>query len=87
MAASASAGVTGRRGRRGRGQHGRGGRRRPGGGTEGALKRLKRAVEEFVQATSEGEILGSLAGSRAEGREEKPQGAGEGEERNKGWNN
>nr|XP_060485408.1 nucleolar MIF4G domain-containing protein 1 [Panthera onca] len=68
MAASASAGVTGRRGRRGRGQHGRGGRRRPGGGTEGALKRLKLAVEEFVQATSEGETPGGPAGSRAEGR-------------------
>uniref|UniRef100_A0A8C8WKE0 Nucleolar MIF4G domain-containing protein 1 n=1 Tax=Panthera leo TaxID=9689 RepID=A0A8C8WKE0_PANLE len=68
MAASASAGVTGRRGRRGRGQHGRGGRRRPGGGTEGALKRLKLAVEEFVQATSEGETPGGPAGSRLEGR-------------------
>uniref|UniRef100_A0A673TMJ4 Nucleolar MIF4G domain-containing protein 1 n=1 Tax=Suricata suricatta TaxID=37032 RepID=A0A673TMJ4_SURSU len=68
MAASASAGVTGRRGRRGRGQHGRGGRRRPGGGTEGALKRLKLAVEEFVQATSEGETPGGPAGPRAEGR-------------------
>ncbi|XP_043445608.1 nucleolar MIF4G domain-containing protein 1 [Prionailurus bengalensis] len=68
MAAPASAGVTGRRGRRGRGQHGRGGRRRPGGGTEGALKRLKLAVEEFVQATSEGETPGGPAGPRAEGR-------------------
>ena len=68
MAASASAGVTGRRGRRGRGQHGRGGRRRPGGGTEGALKRLKLAVEEFVQATSEGETPGGPVGPRAEGR-------------------
>lgn len=71
MAASASAGVTGRRGRRGRGpyrRHGRGVRRGLGDGTEGALKRLKLAVEEFVQASSEGEIPGGSAGPRTGGR-------------------
>ncbi|XP_027948196.1 nucleolar MIF4G domain-containing protein 1 [Eumetopias jubatus] len=67
MAASASAGGTRRRGCRGRGpdrQQGRGVRRGPGGGTDGALKRLKLAVEEFVQASSEGEIPGGAAGPR-----------------------
>ncbi|XP_034495988.1 LOW QUALITY PROTEIN: nucleolar MIF4G domain-containing protein 1 [Ailuropoda melanoleuca] len=71
MAASASAGVTGQHGRRGRRpyrRHGRGVRRGPGGGTEGALKRLKLAVEEFVQASSEGEIPGGSAGPRTGGR-------------------
>lgn len=71
MAASTSAGVTRRRGRWGRGpcrQRGRGVRRGPGVGTEGALKRLKLAVEEFVQAASEGETPGGRAGPRTEGR-------------------
>ncbi|XP_044775961.1 nucleolar MIF4G domain-containing protein 1 [Neomonachus schauinslandi] len=71
MAASASAGGTRRRGRRRRGpdrQQGRGVRRGPGGGTEGALQRLKLAVEEFVQASSEGEIPGGPAGPRTGGR-------------------
>ena len=51
-----------------------GGRRWPGGGTEGALKRLKLAVEEFAQATSEGETsrrpgwaLGGGVGGKAAG--------------------
>ncbi|XP_022369701.1 nucleolar MIF4G domain-containing protein 1 isoform X1 [Enhydra lutris kenyoni] len=71
MAASASAGAARRLGRRGRGphrQHGRGVRRGPGDGTEGALKRLKLAVEEFVQASSEGEIPGGAAGPPTGGR-------------------
>ncbi|XP_035924593.2 nucleolar MIF4G domain-containing protein 1 isoform X4 [Halichoerus grypus] len=71
MAASASAGGTRRRGRRGRGpdrQQGRGVRRGPGSGTDGALQRLKLAVEEFVQASSEGEIPGGPAGPRTRGR-------------------
>ncbi|XP_004403542.1 PREDICTED: nucleolar MIF4G domain-containing protein 1 [Odobenus rosmarus divergens] len=71
MAASASAGGTRRRGCRGRGpdrQQGRGVRRGPGGGTDGALKRLTLAVEEFVQASSEGEIPGGPAGPRTGGR-------------------
>ncbi|XP_032696098.1 nucleolar MIF4G domain-containing protein 1 isoform X1 [Lontra canadensis] len=71
MAVSASAGAARRLGRRGPGphrQHGRGVRRGPGGGTEGALKRLKLAVEEFVQASSEGEIPGGAAGPPTGGR-------------------
>ncbi|XP_073745030.1 nucleolar MIF4G domain-containing protein 1 isoform X1 [Callorhinus ursinus] len=67
MAASASAGGTRRRGCRGRGPdrpQGRGMRRGPAGGTDGALRRLKLAVEEFVQASSEGEIPGGAAGPR-----------------------
>ncbi|XP_044942217.1 nucleolar MIF4G domain-containing protein 1 isoform X2 [Mustela putorius furo] len=71
MAASASAGTARRLGRRGRGpprQPGRGVRRGPRGGTEGALKRLKLAVEEFVQASSEAEIPGGAAGPPTGGR-------------------
>lgn len=43
-------------------------RRGPGGARQGALKRLKVAVEEFVQATSEGQTPGGREGPRAEGR-------------------
>ncbi|KAI5775117.1 NOM1 [Gulo gulo luscus] len=73
MAASASAGAARRLGCRGRGrgpprQRGRGVRRGPGGGTEGALRRLKLAVEEFVQASSDGEIPGGAAGPPTGGR-------------------
>nr|XP_059875807.1 nucleolar MIF4G domain-containing protein 1 [Delphinus delphis] len=53
---------------RGKRRAGRGPRRGPGGGGEGALKRLKLAVEEFVQATSEGETPGGREGPRAQGR-------------------
>ncbi|XP_059963744.1 nucleolar MIF4G domain-containing protein 1 [Mesoplodon densirostris] len=53
---------------RGKRRAGRGPRRGPGGGGEGALKRLKLAVEEFVQATSEGETPGGREESRAQGR-------------------
>nr|XP_030710209.1 nucleolar MIF4G domain-containing protein 1 isoform X1 [Globicephala melas] len=53
---------------RGKRRGGRGPRRGPGGGGEGALKRLKLAVEEFVQATSEGETPGGREGPRAQGR-------------------
>ncbi|KAK2494131.1 hypothetical protein MC885_018997 [Smutsia gigantea] len=66
MAASTSAGALCRGGSRGRGsrrQRGRGCGRGP-----GALKRLRLAVEEFLQATSEGETPGGCAGPRAEGR-------------------
>ncbi|XP_047550552.1 nucleolar MIF4G domain-containing protein 1 isoform X2 [Lutra lutra] len=71
MAVSASGGAARRLGRRGREphrQHRRGVRRGPGDGTEGALKRLKLAVEEFVQASSEGEIPGGAAGPPTGGR-------------------
>nr|XP_031311673.1 nucleolar MIF4G domain-containing protein 1 isoform X3 [Camelus dromedarius] len=73
MAASTSPGALARDGCRGltaRGKRGagRGQRRRPGGGGEGALKRLKLAVEEFVQATSERETPGGCEGRRAQGR-------------------
>ncbi|XP_030878488.1 nucleolar MIF4G domain-containing protein 1-like [Leptonychotes weddellii] len=71
MAASASAGGTRRRSRRRLGpdrQQGRGVRRGPGGGTDGALQRLKLVVKEFVQASSEGEIPGGPAGPRTGGR-------------------
>ncbi|XP_072820159.1 nucleolar MIF4G domain-containing protein 1 isoform X2 [Vicugna pacos] len=73
MAASTSPGALARDGCRGltaRGKRGagRGPRRRPGGGGEGALKRLKLAVEEFVQATSERETPGGCEGRRAQGR-------------------
>ncbi|XP_062048912.1 nucleolar MIF4G domain-containing protein 1 [Lepus europaeus] len=44
---------------------GRGSRRGPGAGGEGALKRLKLAVEEFVQTTSEGEAPGGFRGRGA----------------------
>ncbi|XP_057406373.1 nucleolar MIF4G domain-containing protein 1 isoform X3 [Balaenoptera acutorostrata] len=53
---------------RGKRRVGRGPRRGPGGGGEGALKRLKLAVEEFVQATSESETPGGREGPRAQGR-------------------
>ncbi|XP_049570948.1 nucleolar MIF4G domain-containing protein 1 [Orcinus orca] len=53
---------------RGKRRAGRGPRRGPGGGGEGALKRLKLAVEEFVQATSESENHGGREGPRAQGR-------------------
>ncbi|XP_024594952.1 nucleolar MIF4G domain-containing protein 1 [Neophocaena asiaeorientalis asiaeorientalis] len=53
---------------RGKRRAGRGPRCGPGGSGEGALKRLKLAVEEFVQATSEGETPGSREGPRAQGR-------------------
>uniref|UniRef100_A0A2K5PFR6 Nucleolar protein with MIF4G domain 1 n=1 Tax=Cebus imitator TaxID=2715852 RepID=A0A2K5PFR6_CEBIM len=43
----------------------RGSRRGPGGGGQKVLKRLKLAVEEFVQATSEGEAPGSCGGRGA----------------------
>ncbi|XP_054361099.1 nucleolar MIF4G domain-containing protein 1 isoform X3 [Mirounga angustirostris] len=71
MAASASAGGARRRGGRRRGpdgQQGRGARRGPGGGTGGALRRLRLAVEEFVQASSEGGIPGGPAGPRTGAR-------------------
>ncbi|XP_058390128.1 nucleolar MIF4G domain-containing protein 1 isoform X1 [Diceros bicornis minor] len=63
MAASRGTGVPGRGGRRGRVAP-----RRHGGGGEGALKRLRLAVEEFVQATSAGGPPGGSARLRAEGR-------------------
>ncbi|XP_019514670.1 PREDICTED: nucleolar MIF4G domain-containing protein 1 isoform X2 [Hipposideros armiger] len=67
MAAPMSAGVSGVRGRRRRAAGSkRGGGR--GGGGEGALKRLKLAVEEFVQATSEEGAPGGREGPRAGGR-------------------
>ncbi|XP_047619217.1 nucleolar MIF4G domain-containing protein 1 isoform X4 [Phacochoerus africanus] len=47
---------------------GRGPRRGPGGGGDGALKRLKLAVEEFVQATSKGETPGGCEGPAVQGR-------------------
>ncbi|XP_046526162.1 nucleolar MIF4G domain-containing protein 1 isoform X3 [Equus quagga] len=71
MAASTSTGAAGRGGRRervARRRHGGGPRRGPGGGGDGALKRLRLAVEEFVQATSEGGPPGDCAAPRAEGR-------------------
>ncbi|XP_039693009.1 nucleolar MIF4G domain-containing protein 1 [Pteropus medius] len=73
MAASTGAGASGRGGCRrrvalGKRGGGRGMRRGPGGAREGALKRLKVAVEEFVQATSEGETPGGREGPRADGR-------------------
>ncbi|XP_032338879.1 nucleolar MIF4G domain-containing protein 1 isoform X2 [Camelus ferus] len=73
MAASTSPGALARDGcggltARGKRGAGRGQRRRPGGGGEGALKRLKLAVEEFVQATSERETPGGCEGRRAQGR-------------------
>ncbi|XP_054582270.1 nucleolar MIF4G domain-containing protein 1 isoform X4 [Eptesicus fuscus] len=69
MAASTGAGASGRGGWRrrvGRGKRGEG--RGPGGGGAGALKRLKLAVEEFVQAASEGQPSGGREGPRAERR-------------------
>ncbi|KAM5205489.1 nucleolar MIF4G domain-containing protein 1 isoform 3-T3 [Hipposideros larvatus] len=67
MAAPMSAGASGVRGRRRRAAGSkRGGGR--GGGGEGALKRLKLAVEEFVQATSKGGAPGGREGPRAGGR-------------------
>ncbi|XP_070372960.1 nucleolar MIF4G domain-containing protein 1 isoform X2 [Equus asinus] len=71
MAASTSTGAAGRGGRRervARRRHGGGPHRGPGGGGDGALKRLRLAVEEFVQATSEGGPPGDCAAPRAEGR-------------------
>ncbi|XP_073916073.1 nucleolar MIF4G domain-containing protein 1 isoform X2 [Castor canadensis] len=75
MAASASTGAA-----RGGGCPGRqvrvkrsGGRRGPGGGGEGALKRLKVAVKVFVRATSEGEAPGDCAG-RGGGARSRPGG-------------
>ncbi|KAK1335298.1 hypothetical protein QTO34_004883 [Cnephaeus nilssonii] len=69
MAASTGAGASGRGGCRRRvGRGKRGGGRGPGGGGAGALKRLKLAVEEFVQATSEGQPSGGREGPRAERR-------------------
>ncbi|XP_036086488.1 nucleolar MIF4G domain-containing protein 1 isoform X3 [Rousettus aegyptiacus] len=73
MAASTGAGASGRGGCRrrvalGKRGGGRGMRRGPGGARQGALKRLKVAVEEFVQATSEGQTPGGREGPRAEGR-------------------
>ncbi|XP_036212044.1 nucleolar MIF4G domain-containing protein 1 isoform X4 [Myotis myotis] len=68
MAASTDAGASGRGGRRrrvGRGKRGEG--RGPGGGA-GPLKRLKLAVEEFVQASGEGRPSGGREGPRAERR-------------------
>lgn len=51
------------------GTRGRGARRQRGRGRgPGALKRLRLAVEEFLQATSEGESPGGRAGPREEGR-------------------
>ncbi|XP_053527880.1 nucleolar MIF4G domain-containing protein 1 isoform X2 [Artibeus jamaicensis] len=67
MAASTSAesrGPGGCRRRVGRGK--RPGRRGPGGDGAGTLKRLKVAVEEFVQAASEGQPPGGREGPRAE---------------------
>ncbi|XP_054430759.1 nucleolar MIF4G domain-containing protein 1 [Pteronotus mesoamericanus] len=64
MAASTRAGAPvpgGCRRRMGRGK-------RPGGRGPGALKRLKLAVEEFVQSASEGQPPGGREGSRAERR-------------------
>ncbi|XP_043728651.1 nucleolar MIF4G domain-containing protein 1 isoform X2 [Cervus elaphus] len=73
MAASAGAKVPARggfRGCMGRGKRagGRGPRRGLGGSGEGALRRLKLAVEEFVQGTAEGGTPGGREGSRAPGR-------------------
>ncbi|TEA23642.1 hypothetical protein DBR06_SOUSAS910371, partial [Sousa chinensis] len=73
VAASARAAAqlpSGCRGHMARGKRRAGRRPRcgPGGGGDGALKRLKLAVEEFVQATSEGETLGGREGPRAQGR-------------------
>ncbi|XP_036755474.2 nucleolar MIF4G domain-containing protein 1 isoform X5 [Manis pentadactyla] len=62
MAASTSGGALGRGG-----SWGRGARRQRGRGP-GPLKRLRLAVEEFLQATSEGESPGGRAGPREEGR-------------------
>ncbi|XP_019598073.2 nucleolar MIF4G domain-containing protein 1 isoform X2 [Rhinolophus sinicus] len=75
MAASTSVGASGwggsrrrpARSKRGSGR-GRGLPRGPRGGGAGVLKRLKLAVEEFVQATSEGASPGGREGLRAEGR-------------------
>nr|XP_036855256.1 nucleolar MIF4G domain-containing protein 1 isoform X1 [Manis javanica] len=64
MAASTSGGALGRGGTRGRGAR----RQRGRGRGPGALKRLRLAVEEFLQATSEGESPGGRAGPREEGR-------------------
>ncbi|XP_036905405.1 nucleolar MIF4G domain-containing protein 1 isoform X2 [Sturnira hondurensis] len=67
MAASTSAesrGSGGCRRRVGRGK--RPGRRGPGGDGAGTLKRLKLAVEEFVQAASEGQPPGGREGPQAE---------------------
>ncbi|XP_032955135.1 nucleolar MIF4G domain-containing protein 1 isoform X1 [Rhinolophus ferrumequinum] len=73
MAASTSVGASGwggsrRRPARSKRGSGRGLSRGPRGGGAGVLKRLKLAVEEFVQATSEGESPGGREGLRAEGR-------------------
>ncbi|XP_064223567.1 nucleolar MIF4G domain-containing protein 1 isoform X2 [Aotus nancymaae] len=73
MAASrktVEAGLGGSRGRVVRMKHRgcRGSRRGPGGGGEKVLKRLKLAVEEFVQATSEGEAPVSCRGRGAQVR-------------------
>ncbi|XP_069933319.1 nucleolar MIF4G domain-containing protein 1 isoform X4 [Oryctolagus cuniculus] len=70
MAAPRSVEGAGRGGSRGRvarlkRKGGRGSRRGPGAGGEGALKRLKLAVEEFVQTTSEGEAPGGFKGRGA----------------------
>ncbi|KAF4020505.1 hypothetical protein G4228_011852 [Cervus hanglu yarkandensis] len=53
---------------RGKRAGGRGPRRGLGGSGEGALRRLKLAVEEFVQGTAEGGTPGGREGSRAPGR-------------------
>uniref|UniRef100_A0A8C6CZR0 Nucleolar MIF4G domain-containing protein 1 n=1 Tax=Moschus moschiferus TaxID=68415 RepID=A0A8C6CZR0_MOSMO len=66
MAAFAGAAEPARSGLRGR--RGRGERRGPGGGGEGALRRLKRAVEGFVQGAAEGGTPGGREGPRAPGR-------------------
>ncbi|XP_068828572.1 nucleolar MIF4G domain-containing protein 1 [Capricornis sumatraensis] len=73
MAASTGATVPARggfRGRTGRGRRGggRGPRSGPGGGGEGPLRRLKLAVEEFVQGTTEGGTPGGREGPRGAGR-------------------
>ncbi|XP_069443335.1 nucleolar MIF4G domain-containing protein 1 isoform X3 [Ovis canadensis] len=73
MAASTGARVPARsgfRGRMGRGKRGggRGPRSGPGGGGEGPLRRLKLAVEEFVQGTTEGGTPGGREGPRGAGR-------------------
>ncbi|XP_040115870.1 nucleolar MIF4G domain-containing protein 1 [Oryx dammah] len=73
MAAPTGATVPARRGfrgRMGRGKRGggRGPRSGPGGGGQGPLRRLKLAVEEFVQGTTEGGTPGGREGPRGAGR-------------------
>ncbi|XP_069317484.1 nucleolar MIF4G domain-containing protein 1 [Eulemur rufifrons] len=76
MAAPTRVGAAGRGGCRGlvarmKRRGGRRPRRGPGVGGGGALKRLKLAVEEFVQATSEGEGHGAPGGFRPGGRKSR----------------